>query len=781
MIRARNLWSLLDQAWVSGINFLIGIVLARTLGLDGFGVYAVAQTYLLYANTFQASLVVAPMMTSVPLAEGVSAQRALLRGYFGCMLAVLVITVALVLATGWVLGIWLPAIGLHGLALPLGAAMAAFQLQDWLRRSLFTRDQLRLVLATDVLAYGGQIVLLLVLADRDALTPASAFWVLAATFAVSAVCTVATLRLLPSATQALAVLRAEWRASRDYFASWQLQWVSAAGVVLVGTSLVGVHAAGAIRAVQNLTGLITVFFQWMDNVVPVRCAVQLRTGGLPALLRFLAGVQVAGGLGLTAIGALLTVFAAPLLGWIYGSEYAVFGALVALQAAYYVLQHLYRMESYLRRTLMHSDLLAKGSLIGAVTAVAGVALLVPVFAEAGILVGMLAGQLAALLYMRKVRKADPTLTVSSNRPTHVVLSNLAGRGRLVLPAANRRVLQSTLQMYYPSRWAARVYRQLLALVLPPVVRLGLPLLVRPAGNWCTQSTAVAAMLPAGPRLHVGGLLGQGDEARAKTTLKYMTDRGDAVAYARVAESAAAAAALRNEATVLQAVAQTAAAQQSPALLAIGGAAHGAGYFLVESPGPLARAGTTLGQAEFDFLACLVTRERVPFAQALKSLKDDTLPLMQQQPLAAVLARALDALHRWSDHLVPRCIEHGDFVPWNIRRDPAGRIFVIDWEHARVDGLPWLDALHHSLQQRALLGGTQARSAVAAGLQVSSASTAARYAEAIAPCDLPAAAYLGTYLIRSLITGHRDGLGADFPLQSFRLHMLEVLLENHLAG
>ena len=156
-----------------------------------------------------------------------------------------------------------------------------------------------------------------------------------------------------------------------------------------------------------------------------------------------------------------------------------FGALVALQAAYYVLQHLYRMESYLRRTLMHSDLLAKGSLIGAVTAVAGVALLVPVFAEAGILVGMLAGQLAALLYMRKVRKADPTLTVSSNRPTHVVLSNLAGRGRLVLPAANRRVLQSTLQMYDPSRWAARVYRQLLALVLPPVPWLALIL----AGAW----------------------------------------------------------------------------------------------------------------------------------------------------------------------------------------------------------------------------------------------------------------------------------------------------------
>lgn len=781
LIHSGNAWSGLDQTLVSGINFLIGIALARTLGLEGYGVYAVAQTYLLYANTFQASLVVAPMMTAVPASRSALEQRELLSGYFAYMILVLVATVCLVLAVGWSLGLWFEAIGLHGLALPLGAAMCCFQAQDWLRRALYARDQARYVFAGDVLAYGGQLLVLLVLARWEMLTPSSALWALAGTFGVSALITAGSLRLVPSARQMVLVVRTEWRASRDFWASWQLQWVASSGVVLVGTSLIGVQAAGAIRAVQNLTGPITVFFQWMDNVVPVRCVNRLRAGGTADLVAFLGRLNVAGVVVLSVIGVVLSVFAGPLLGWVYGEAFAPFALLVALQVAYYVAQHSYRMEAYLRRSLAQTELLARASFVWALVAVASAAATVPVFAEQGILAGMLLGQLAALGYLRWVRRSDTHLAGFSSPPSHVVLSHRAGRGRLVLPAANRHVLRSALDMYYPSRWTGRVYQRVLSTLLPPMLRLGIPVLARADGNWCPGMPQVAAALQAGRDCFYGGLVSYG-WPRAKTTLKFMTADGRAIAYGRVAQHGAAVAALRNEAQVLAAVGRLGAAKQAPRVIGQGAISSGDGFFLLESAGSQVHAGNTLGRSEFEFLSQMVQDCPVAWLEALDTVETELAWAKEHQSIDVVVSSAIAALRRSGKTArLPRCIEHGDFVPWNIRRREDGSIFVIDWEHSRLDGLPWLDALHHCVQPQSLMRSLDSEQVVSNALRIFASSRAVAYAARVGPTDLPPVAFVAVYLMRAIAVGHCDGHAPESPQQAFRLLALERLLNDARLG
>lgn len=779
--RARNAWSMIDQAWVSGINFLIGIALARALGLENYGVYAVAQTYLLYANTFQASLVVAPMMTAVPIAADAASQRRLLSGYFGYMLVVLAVTVALVLIAAWLLGGWSEAIGLHGLAWPLAAAMVSFQTQDWLRRASFARERLGTVVLGDVLAYGGQLLCLLVLATYGSLTPAAALWALAGAFGVSALVTTVNSRLVPSLLQMLIVVRAEWRSSLNYWASWQLQWVSASGVVLVGASLIGVQAAGAIRAVQNLTGLISVFFQWMDNVMPVKCATRLRTGGVTALLDLLGRLHVLGALALSIIGVLLSVFAGPLLGWVYGEAFVPFALLVALQAAYYVAQHSYRMESYLRRTLAQSHLLARASLVQAIVSVGSAAALVPALAERGILGGMLLGQLAALAYLRWLRNSDHTLSSVVARPSHFVLGHRAGRGTLVLPVANRHVLRSALDMYYPSRWTGRTYQRMLALVLPPMLRLGFPVLAKTTGDWCAAFAQVSASIPGAREVFVGGLVGEG-RPRAKTTLKFMTERGQALAYGRVATLPEAVDLVRQEASVLARLQQVAVRDQVPDLIAHGQLVDSTGYFLVEEAGPERPSGASLDARHFEFLLALVqVEQRQTWGNVLGELESDSRLLVEQAMAYREVTAGLVYLSHLNADALPVCIEHGDFAPWNIREQRCGRLFVFDWEHSRPKGTPWLDALHFQFQLAVMVERLPPNRTVTELLALFKLPAARAYRDAVAiPGNLDVALVV-LYLLKSLFSGAREFAPLQASEQVTRRQALSHLAEVGFHG
>ena len=59
----REAWPVADQAVVSGTNFLTNVMLIRFMGLREFGVFALAWMSILFVNSLQNALIVAPMMS----------------------------------------------------------------------------------------------------------------------------------------------------------------------------------------------------------------------------------------------------------------------------------------------------------------------------------------------------------------------------------------------------------------------------------------------------------------------------------------------------------------------------------------------------------------------------------------------------------------------------------------------------------------------------------------------------------------------------------------------
>lgn len=60
--------------------------------------------------------------------------------------------------------------------------------------------------------------------------------------------------------------------------------------------------------------------------------------------------------------------------------------------------------------------------------------------------------------------------------------------------------------------------------------------------------------------------------------------------------------------------------------------------------------------------------------------------------ASFLKRALSFLEVQDE--LRACVEHGDFVPWNVRRLADGQLTLIDWEWAVETGFPWQDVCRY---------------------------------------------------------------------------------------
>src|SRR6476620_5455209 len=84
--RTRRSLTILDQALVSGSNFITGIILVRGLGLVEFGRFTIAYAILLLANSVQLSFISSPMITLGSLCATPQERRHFVRGIFGVQL-----------------------------------------------------------------------------------------------------------------------------------------------------------------------------------------------------------------------------------------------------------------------------------------------------------------------------------------------------------------------------------------------------------------------------------------------------------------------------------------------------------------------------------------------------------------------------------------------------------------------------------------------------------------------------------------------------------------------
>ena len=331
-------WALADQAMVSGVNFITGILLARFLGIEEFGRFTLAWMAVLFVNSIQHALINSPMMSIGP-----KQSKAGMPSYYGAVFvqqavfsgAVFVLLLAGVTLSAKVFPEW----QVSGFALPLAATALGFQFQDFLRRYFFTRERPAAAFASDAVRYLGQLALLvwLFIAFREVMDTANVLWVITLTAVIA---TTFSSFFVERIRWDKVVLRTttlrHWRFSSWLGASALLEWASGNLFIIAAGALLGPIAVGALKAAQNLMGITHILFMGLENVVPVRAAWHLKQGGKKALSQYVRQVAILGGLATMAIAVTAAIAPEFWLGLVFGDEYREYGFILQWYAAIYV-------------------------------------------------------------------------------------------------------------------------------------------------------------------------------------------------------------------------------------------------------------------------------------------------------------------------------------------------------------------------------------------------------------------------------------------------------------
>ncbi len=330
-------WAMMDQAIVSGSNFLMGILLARILGIAEFGVYSLAMLVVLFANMVQQSAINAPMMSIGPKQEKENEV-----GYYGGVV-IQAILFALLSAVLTYIGVQLLSHYAEGwnilaLSLPLSINVFLVQLQDFLRRYFFVVNKAKLSFISDTIRYLGYLIILaLYLFNSSALSTEKAFWFSSLTALMSLLYILPQLRVLSfSFTSFKHCLKRHWDFSKWLSASALLQWFSGNIFTIVAGGMLGASAVGALKAAQSLLGITHIVFLALENFVPMKVAKLYHEGKLKEMKRYLMNTAAVGMSIVLLVAGVFTLFADFWFGLLFGEDFLHYSYLMGWVSVFYI-------------------------------------------------------------------------------------------------------------------------------------------------------------------------------------------------------------------------------------------------------------------------------------------------------------------------------------------------------------------------------------------------------------------------------------------------------------
>ncbi len=322
LLRSREAWALADQSIVSGSNFVTGIVVGRSYGLEDFSLFTLCWMFVLIVQSLGSALIVAPMLSIGPKQEEDGRST-----YFGTVFVHQSILVAL--ASIIVVGILslpshlLPDRRLPHYLVPLVFCLVTQLWQDFLRRYLFLRARVALAIVLDTVSYVGRFALMAAFLSRTNAGVAGAFWAIGLASSVAVLLGLLGVERLRWNRAAFStVTRRHWKLSSWLAGSALMQWTSWNLYVIIAPYYLGSVAVGILRAGQNLLGPANIWLQGLENVVPSRASHLLHVEGLASMKRYLIRIGVWCGLATLALVIAVSIRPDWLLSRLYGDTFA---------------------------------------------------------------------------------------------------------------------------------------------------------------------------------------------------------------------------------------------------------------------------------------------------------------------------------------------------------------------------------------------------------------------------------------------------------------------------
>jgi O-antigen/teichoic acid export membrane protein len=395
----RASWTLVDQGVVSFGNFLVNVLLARTLSAEDYGEFALFLGAIFILRVIDYSLISYPL--SVRLCVASDEERAGLIGNTFLLTATLSLVLVVVVALGTTL------LEADNIVLPACLCFLCWQAQETSRRCLLADFRYRAAVAGDGIAYVGQALLIFLLAWFGDITLPAALYMMSATFGIGALAHASKLRYVwPDLAEARLLAREYFSVGKWSLVNYQLVLARVQLLPWVLAALTGTAATASLQAGLNIANMMNPIIFGIGNAIPQVAAHAHRTEGVIGASRAACGYVLFGLSPILVISAAAFLMPNLLLRTVYGPSSPYLAAAMGLQllAVAGVLDYIAEMIS---KTLLGVQ---AGRLASAVNVVAVGAAAVLAFALIGPL-GVL-GACLALLIANLVRAISAVLAIA---------------------------------------------------------------------------------------------------------------------------------------------------------------------------------------------------------------------------------------------------------------------------------------------------------------------------------------------------------------------------------
>jgi O-antigen/teichoic acid export membrane protein len=321
-------WPLADQGLVSVGGFIVNLTLARSMPPESYGIYSLLFMAMLQIQVVSGSLLFYPLCVRGTVME--ETEQAMLFGS-GLLLAVgISIPLGALLAGG------LFAAGHTELIAPAVLWLLLWQVQEMLRRGLFTQLRHASAIPGDVVRYCGQAVALIALAAAGSLTLVHAVTAMAVAAGIAAIWQATQVRMSFAGV-------AEWRQTASGFCRIGL---GSLGSNLLSTMSLQIYPwclaitagaafAASFQAALNIVMVVNPVLIGLCNIIPQAVAREARTGGMRQAWRASRMHMVLGAVPMLGFYVLAIAWPQPILATLYGhaSPYTALSMAVRLMAA----------------------------------------------------------------------------------------------------------------------------------------------------------------------------------------------------------------------------------------------------------------------------------------------------------------------------------------------------------------------------------------------------------------------------------------------------------------
>ena len=319
----RASWTLVDQGLVSSGNFLLNVLLARTLSEEDYGKFALFLGAIFILRAIDYSLISYPL--SLRLCVARNDERARLLGNTILLAAAL----ALVLVAAMALGTRVLA---SNIVLPACLCFLCWQAQETLRRCLLADFRYREAVAGDGIAFVGQALLIALVARLDGIALPAALYTMSATFVVGALVHASKLRFAwPDLSEARLLAREYFSVGKWSIINYELVLVRAQLFPWILAATAGTAATASLQAGLNIANMMNPILFGIGNAIPQVAAHAHKTDGVIGAWRAAYGYVLFG------LGPILLICAAAvlmpelLLRTVYGPSSPYLAAAIGLQ------------------------------------------------------------------------------------------------------------------------------------------------------------------------------------------------------------------------------------------------------------------------------------------------------------------------------------------------------------------------------------------------------------------------------------------------------------------